>query len=405
MKLKENTIMQTKIYIFSNGVSRKNGGSSSLLDLANNLIELNYDVAIITPFGFLDKFIYKPTNVSKKLKIFTLNSDIFVNLEKKPSFKKLLLNKILNLFSPTKIDIKDSIVIDGIGLSYSFLNQLKQKNNTIILNHAGSPNAYIKYFGMDGKKRDDLGEAKRKYLEMIEKYDYILFQSKTQANTLKDMAKFKQDKTLILTPGVSENDVQKVIQKGDILDKSDFNITIVGSIQPRKGQHLVIELAEKLKEKIKNIKFHIIGNIVNKEYFLQIENDIKKKKLDVYITIHGFKSNYLEYMNSSNIILQLSEEEGVSRILREAMALGKPVVSFALDGTNDLLENGKDSLLSPYGDLELIAKNILKLYQDENLYEELSKKIKENFDKKYSKKEYQKKLQSIIKLIKEKNDI
>ena len=105
-------------------------------------------------------------------------------------------------------------------------------------------------------------------------------------------------------------------------------------------------------------------------------------------------------MNSSDIILQLSEEEGVSRILREAMALGKPVVSFALDGTNDLLENGRDSLLSSYGDLDSVANNIFKLHQDKNIYKELSENIKKNFDKKYSKQQYQKKLQKIIQSIK-----
>jgi glycosyltransferase involved in cell wall biosynthesis len=391
--------MQTKIYIFSDGVSRKNGGSSSLLDLANNLIELKFEVTMITPFGLLDKFIYKPTNVSDQLNIRVLDNEIYRNLRDKTSNKKVFLNKILNIFKEK--NIKNSIIIDGIGLPYRYINFLKSRKNKIVLNHAGSSNAYIKYFGMNGKIRNTLEESKNKYLEMIEQYDYILFQSQTQANNLKSMLNGKKCKILVLTPGVSENDIQKAMQKGNILNKNDFNITMVGSIQPRKGQHLVIDLAKKLKNKIKNIKFHIVGNILNQEYFMQIEKKIEYEGIKEYIEIHGFKSNYLEYMSSSDIILQLSEEEGVSRVLREAMALGKPIVSFALDGTNDLLENGKDSLLSPYGDLVSIQENILKLYEDKKLYEKLSKNIKQNFYKKYSKKQYQKKLQQIIKTIKE----
>jgi hypothetical protein len=67
-------------------------------------------------------------------------------------------------------------------------------------------------------------ESKNKYLEMIEQYDYILFQSQTQANNLKSMLNGKKCKILVLTPGVSENDIQKAMQKGNILNKNELYI-------------------------------------------------------------------------------------------------------------------------------------------------------------------------------------
>ena len=54
-----------RIYIYTDAISRKNGGSSSIVDLANNLIEIGKEVIVYTPFGFMDKFIYKPTSVSE----------------------------------------------------------------------------------------------------------------------------------------------------------------------------------------------------------------------------------------------------------------------------------------------------------------------------------------------------
>jgi hypothetical protein len=59
--------MNKAIYIFTQGISRKNGGSSSILDLANNIIELGYEVKVFTPFGFMDRYIYKPTDVNLSL--------------------------------------------------------------------------------------------------------------------------------------------------------------------------------------------------------------------------------------------------------------------------------------------------------------------------------------------------
>lgn len=387
--------MKTKICIFSDGVSRKNGGSSSILDLSNTLIEIGYDVEIYTPFGFMDKYIYKPTNVNNELHINVLDHKIF-NQKNKSKVKKYL-NKALNFISSSNsIDIKNSIVIDAIGLPFEFLQLLQDTNCKIILNHAGSANAYIKYFGLNGSKRTDLENAKYEYLDMISKYNHILFQSATQAQTLNDLAKWDIDKTLVLKPSASEDDIVKVKGQESILDNKDFNIVIVGSVQMRKGQHLLPTISKKLSTKSNNIKFHIVGNIVDEKYknsIIHLSETLDQKNQVIF---HGFKENYLDYMNSADIILQVSEEEGVSRILREAMALKKVIISFTLDGTNDLLDDGEDALLSDYGDIDQLTDNILKVYQDNSLYENLSSTALQNFENKYSMKEYKKQLKILI---------
>jgi len=383
------------IYIFTQGISRKNGGSSSIVDLANNIIELGYEVNVFTPFGLMDKIIYKPTDVSYNLKVKVLKNSIYKT--KNPTIIKYMLNKILNLiFSSNSKNLKDAIVIDAFGLPYDFINNLKSNGCKVIYNHAGSPNAVMKYFGMNGAKRDNMQKAKKEYLEMINHYSYILFQSPTQAKKLRELANWKEDRTIVLQPTVSMNDIEKVKSKDSILDENDFNIVIVGSVQERKGQHLLPKISKILSESVDNIKFHIVGSIVDTDYRLRIEQDSEALGQKEKIIFHGFKSNYLEYMNSANVILQVSEEEGVSRVLREAMALRKMIISFRLDGTNDLLQDDEDCLLSEYGDIENIVKDILQVYSDKELRDRYAFKALENFETKYSKKEYLRQLSSLI---------
>jgi len=392
--------MNTEIYIFANAVSRKNGGSSSIVDLSNTLAEIGYKVEVISPFGFMDKYIYKASNVNKKLSISTLNKSIFKDL--KVSNIKKTVNKILNFISFYKdISLENSIVIDAIGLPSDYIEKLKSNNCKIILNHAGSPNAYIKYFGLNGGKREDLDNSRNEYLKMINTYSYILFQSQTQANTLKYLAKWNVDKTLVLKPSVSEDDINKVKKNKSILSTKDFNVVVVGSVQMRKGQHLLPTISYKIAKKIDNVKFHIVGNIVDENYMKDIEELSLNLHQEKKIICHGFKENYLGYMNSADVILQVSEEEGVSRILREAMALKKVIISFKLDGTNDLLVNNEDSLLSEYGNLEEITENIIQVYKDKILYTQLSTSALKNFEEKYSLKQYKIQLENIIKKIKE----
>jgi len=162
------------------------------------------------------------------------------------------------------------------------------------------------------------------------------------------------------------------------------------------AEHLLPKISKILNESADNIKFHIIGNIVGSDYKLRIEKDSENLGQREKIIFQGFKTNYLECMNSADVILQVSEEEGVSRILREAMALRKMIVSFKLDGTNDLLVDGEDCLLSEYGDIKNIAHDILKVYNNKELRDRYGLKALENFEAKYSKKEYLRQLKSLI---------
>jgi len=249
---------------------------------------------------------------------------------------------------------------------------------------------------MDGAKRDDLDKAQEEYLDMINHYSNILFQSSTQAKELFELAQWEEDRTIVLRPSASMHDIAKIKGKDSILDKNDFNIVIVGSVQERKGQHLLPKISKILSESVDNIKFHIVGNIVDNNYKLKIEKDSENLEQKEKVIFQGFKSNYLEYMNSADVILQVSEEEGVSRILREAMALKKMIISFKLDGTNDLLVDKEDCLLSEYGDIGNIANDILKIYKDKELRDKYALKALENFEAKYSKKEYLRQLKSLI---------
>lgn len=388
-----------EVHIITNAISRRNGGSSSIVDLANNLTFIGNDVFIYTAFGFLDKYIYKTTDVDSKLKVRTLESDVFQT--RFFSVKKKLLNKLISFFGKSNLKkIKNAVIIDALGLPFEIISILQSNHCSVLYNHAGSPNAMMKYFGTNGVKRGNLDIEKEKYLKMINYYDYILFQSPTQAADLKEMAGWEKNKTLVLRPSVSTKDISNISESKNLFDENGFNVVIVGSVQERKGQHLLPRISHAISNERGNVVFHVVGNIVNEVYKNKIIEETINLNQSDKIIFHGFKPNYLEYIKGADIVLQLSEEEGVSRILREAMALEKVILSFRLDGTNDLLVDGEDCLLSDYGDIASIISDILKIYEDRNLFTKLSMKAKENFENKYSKSEYLKNLNILLSNIK-----
>jgi glycosyltransferase involved in cell wall biosynthesis len=72
--------------------------------------------------------------------------------------------------------------------------------------------------------------------------------------------------------------------------------------------------------------------------------------------------------------------EGSSLAVLEAMAAGIPVVSSAIGGTEELVENGCSGLLVPPGDTEGLAAALRRLLGDADLRRELAAKARERVD-------------------------
>ncbi|EKO3992540.1 glycosyltransferase [Vibrio fluvialis] len=377
-----------KIYIYTNAISRKNGGSSSILDLANCMSDLGFDVEIRTVLGKMDRYIYQTSNVNKNLNIKCINNEV-VSSSHKGKVKKVI-NKFLSF--PYKIDVpQKAVVIDSYGIPLDYKNKLQDNGCKVVLNHAGSVKAYANYFMATKSESDKLEEYKR----YIQTYDFVLFQSQSQANELDSIIGRKI--SLLIRPSVSDKDIVNCLNyPKNVLDKKKLNITVVGSVQKRKGQDVLIEIAQLLDSYNTEYVINVIGNVLEYDFHENLINDIRNKKLEGKIVFYGFKKDYLNYMNDSDIILQVSKEEGVSRILREAMALGKPIVSFKLDGTADLLEDGIDSLLVNPGDIKGISLKLQLLLNDKFMRDTLGIKAKQNFDKKYSYKIYSEQVRDFL---------
>lgn len=378
------------IYVFTNSVSRKNGGSSSILDLSNCICELGCDVVVNTVLGGVDKTLYKTTNVNNKLDILPISNSI-VDV-KKVGKSKYFINKIVSCFSRFEKIENDAIVIDSFGLPDDYKKYLQTIGCKVVLNHAGSVKAYSQYFM--GMHQNQMSA----YLKYIHTYDRVLFQSPSQAKELDSLLGEGEERSILIRPSVSEFDIA-VCQKNakSLFKKDKINITVVGSVQRRKGQDYLVDIAEILNDNDCDYAIHVVGNVLEPQFYDQLLKTINDKCLSQNIIFHGFQSDYLSFMNDSDIILQVSKEEGVSRILREAMALGKAIVSFRLDGTADLLEEDCDCLLADPEKVKDISKKLYEVISDETLRLSLGKNALLNFDKKYSYGCYSKQVNEFVK--------
>ena len=100
----------------------------------------------------------------------------------------------------------------------------------------------------------------------------------------------------------------------------------------------------------------------------ELEGALKKEALEMGISDRvlflGWRDDIPEVMHLIDIFVLPSLNEGMGRVLVEAMAVGRPVVASNVGGIPGLVSQGENGLLVPPGDIEALAKGIESLLSD-----------------------------------------
>ena len=78
----------------------------------------------------------------------------------------------------------------------------------------------------------------------------------------------------------------------------------------------------------------------------------------------GWRDDIPEIMPVLDIFVLPSLNEGMGRVLVEAMAAGRPIVASKVGGIPDLISQGKNGLLVPPADPKALARGIALLIED-----------------------------------------
>lgn len=146
-----------------------------------------------------------------------------------------------------------------------------------------------------------------------------------------------------------------------------FVVTSISRFDYQKNMAQSLSIAEQLKGYSK-IVFLWIGD-GNDRLFL--ESEAKKKGLH-NIIFTGFRTDIDYLLTQTNLCLSTSRWEGLPIALIEATSLGIPIVASDVVGNNEVVENGENGYLFPQEDIDAACNNILKLYNDKELYKRMS---------------------------------
>lgn len=173
----------------------------------------------------------------------------------------------------------------------------------------------------------------------------------------------------------------------------------VGRVLKEKGIEYYFEAADYFKKNYSNIEFHIVGNCEEVNYFDKLK-DMESKSIIKY---HGRQDDVRGYYKMCHCIIHPTYyPEGMSNVLLESAACGRPIIATNRAGCREIVDNGINGyLVKPKDSVGLIKKmeKFIKLPHNKKKIMGLAgrKKVENNFDRNIVVKTYLEEIQKITK--------
>jgi glycosyltransferase involved in cell wall biosynthesis len=188
----------------------------------------------------------------------------------------------------------------------------------------------------------------------------------------KDTKKFADQ---VLPRTISKKLLQNAIdlvrfQPNETQPKSN-EITIIGSLVNKKGQHLAIDCIAELKSRGILVHLNVLGEGPNKAL---LQDQITHLNLQDSIILHGNVQFPEHFLQKCSIYLHTAIYEPFGLVLIEAMACGLPVVCTDGKGNRDLIQEGENGFMVWERDPEILADKIELLLKNDAMRIEMGKK-------------------------------
>ncbi|MEH1822705.1 MAG: glycosyltransferase family 4 protein [Nostoc sp.] len=143
-------------------------------------------------------------------------------------------------------------------------------------------------------------------------------------------------------------------------------IGIVGRLQRWKGMHVLVQAMPKILHKYPDAHCVVVGgkHDLEPDYEDFLKAEITALGLKDQVIMAGLQRNIPEWVQAMDVFVHASDKEPFGIVIIEAMALGKPVIAGSAGGPTEIITDGMNGLLTPYGDADQLAIAILR-YLDE----------------------------------------
>lgn len=335
----------------------------------------------------------------------------FVVPQSKEDDKVKLITSYGAKYIQTNINRRGINPLQDLKLICAYKKIIKKINPDVILTYTIKPNIYGTYaaskynipviMNITGLGSAFANQRLRPIVMLLYKYackkaNMVFFQNKSNHSLFISNKLVELDKTKII-PGSGVNiDKFKPLnkQKEDGITRFIF----IGRIMKEKGIEEYLQAAENITKKYDNIEFQILGIFEEERY-----KDVILNTKNPRIKYLGVSNDVRNEIRDVDCIVNPSYHEGMSNVLLEGAAMGKPLIASNIPGCKEIIDEDKNGYLFDVKSVKSMEEKIIKFIEldaesKKKMGENSRKKVEKEFDRTIVIREY---LDGINKIIKE----
>lgn len=307
--------------------------------------------------------------------------------------KAKILSDMGCVFKETSVDRRGKNPIKDIKLLLKYRNLIKEINPDVVLTYTIKPNIYggivSRYFripyianitglGTAVEREGILSKLlKATYKIALKNARCVFCQNQSNLDFMRkqNIARSK----LKLLPGSGVN-----LERFKLKEYPTESITkflFIGRILKEKGIEEYIKVAKNIRVRYKEVEFGIIGRCDEEKY----KEQFKELERNDIIKYYGEQNDVKPFIEEASCIIHPTfYPEGMSNVLLEASAVGRPVITTDKPGCREIVENTKTGFLIKEKDTkDLIEKveEFLKLTKGER--KEMGLRAREKVEKEF----------------------
>lgn len=281
------------------------------------------------------------------------------------------VDKLLNLgckYIPVEMDYHGANPIKEYGLLRFYRCQIKQLKPDIVLTYTIKPNTYggmacasmgvpyianitglgtaVEYGGLMQKITIPL------YRFGLRKAQKVFFQNKENMEFMKKHRMVSDNYDLLPGSGVN-------LERFPLLDYPDsqsVDFVFISRIMKEKGIYQYVDAAKTIREKYPFTRFHVYGSADS-----QNESAMKELHDAGVIVYHGYTTNVgAVHSMSSCTIHPTYYPEGMSNVLLESCASGRPIITTDRAGCREIVDDGVNGFVVKQKDSQDLIEKIEK---------------------------------------------
>ena len=229
-------------------------------------------------------------------------------------------------------------------------------------------------------------------IELLSAFDGLIFVSSNTRDAWLTFEALKEKPAFVIPNCCREEEARALLvqSRGAVrtalgIPQEAFVASCVASIQKGKGQDMLVEALPEIVSAIPEFRLYLVGSGADSPWAQGLRDKLEARGLSGHVEFTGYREDGMAYTYASDIHILPSRAESQPLVILEAMALQVPVISTRIDGIPEMIEDGVNGFLFTPDEPRELARQVMRLYQDEGLRHTFTDRASQRYWERFSK--------------------